>query len=479
MPQCVGLCTEKSMPGLVKRNMAEYQIFADFGSTFTKLVAFDMEKEELAARVQAPSSVDTDIMIGLREAFDKLSAEIPVTADDMRRTVACSSAAGGLRMLCIGLVPDYTTKAGRLAALGAGAKVVGEYSFELTGFERQEILKTAPDIILLTGGTDRGNSKVILHNAKVLASMTEFGGYIVVAGNAAVTDEIREIFGADNPKVYYTENVMPKLGQLNLVPVNRAIREIFIRHITEAKGLSAANQALAGVVMPTPSAVFEAAKLLSLGVPGKSYGLGELLLVDVGGATTDVYSICDGRPKQDGVELCGMEEPFAKRTVEGDLGLFHNLENLAAFAEEEHITIRGELREAVDELLSTHSVPSEQRTVENQLAFSRLAVNVAVNRHAGTCITEMTPHGISFRQYGKDLSQVGTVIGAGGPVCFSSDPGYVLQGALASPEHPQILKPKAPKLMMDSRYILFAIGLLSRTQPEAALRIAKKYLVIL
>ena len=456
--------------------MSKYRIFADFGSTFTKLVAFDMEKEELAARVQAPSSVDTDIMIGLREAFQKLSELISVTGDDIGDTVACSSAAGGLRMLCIGLVPDYTTEAGRLAALGAGAKVIGEYSFELTGFETKEILELAPDIILLTGGTDRGNSKVIIHNARMLAAMEDYHGYIVVAGNCDATDEIREIFGADNPKVYYTENVMPKLGKLNLAPVNRAIREIFIRHITEAKGLSAADRMLSGIVMPTPSAVFEAAKLIAFGVPGSAYGFGDLLLVDVGGATTDVYSICDGKPTQDGVEMIGMEEPYAKRTVEGDLGLFHNLETLSAFAEEEHVAIQGDLQTVVEQLRASRSVPTESADAENQLQFSRLAVSLAVNRHAGTCVTEMTPHGISFRQYGKDLSDVETVIGAGGPICFSPDPGFVLEGAVADAAHPQILKPKEPKLLMDSKYILFAIGLLSQTEPEAAFRIVKKYL---
>ena len=112
--------------------MSNIRIFIDFGSTFTKAVAFDLDKEELLARVQVPSTVDTDISVGLREAFDKLSETAPIDDDDVKRTLACSSAAGGLRMICIGLVPEYTTEAGRLAALGAGAKIVGTFSYEMT-----------------------------------------------------------------------------------------------------------------------------------------------------------------------------------------------------------------------------------------------------------------------------------------------------------------------------------------------------------
>ena len=119
--------------------MRSIRIFVDFGSTFTKVAAFDMDKEELIARVQSPSTVDTDIMIGLRAALDALSEVVVFSNEDVKNAVACSSAAGGLRMVCIGLVPEYTTEAGRLAALGAGAKVIGTYSYELSKTEAREI----------------------------------------------------------------------------------------------------------------------------------------------------------------------------------------------------------------------------------------------------------------------------------------------------------------------------------------------------
>jgi uncharacterized protein (TIGR01319 family) len=159
------------------------RLFVDFGSTFTKLVAFDIEAEELLARVQVPSTVDRDVTVGLEEAFSLLSETLSIGEAERRQTVACSSAAGGLRVVCVGLVPEYTTEAGRRAALGAGAKIVGSYSFELSKAELREIEDIAPDIVLLTGGTDGGNKKVITHNAAMLARSGRGVTHVIVAGN--------------------------------------------------------------------------------------------------------------------------------------------------------------------------------------------------------------------------------------------------------------------------------------------------------
>jgi uncharacterized protein (TIGR01319 family) len=458
--------------------MSNYRVFIDFGSTFTKAVAFDIEKEELAARVQVPSTVDTDISVGLREAFDKLAETISMDESDIKRTVACSSAAGGLRMICIGLVPEYTTEAGRLAALGAGAKIVGTYSYEMSRDEQEEIAGIAPDIVLLTGGTDGGNKKTIIHNAKVLAELQNGVKNIIVAGNKSARNEIEDIFKGSHKNVIFTKNVMPEFGKLNLDPVNEKIRELFISRITDAKGISQVREMIGEVVMPTPSAVLEAAKLIADGAWGEP-GLGELLLVDVGGATTDVYSIAKGVPTKEGTSMAGLPEPYAKRTVEGDLGLFHNLDTLSDIAEQVHMMYdedKAEFEGKVKKLKEVLSVPAGAEQTACQLMLSQLAVKTAVDRHVGTVELVVTHNGEFWVQRGKDLTQVKTVIGAGGPVAFSSDPRHVLEGAVFSPSAPNILKPMAPKFMIDSKYILFAIGLLAQSDQVKALRIIKKYL---
>lgn len=450
------------------------RIFVDFGSTFTKAVAFDMESETLLARAQAPSTVDTDVTIGLQEAMDKLSDMVSVEGTHIKKAMACSSAAGGLRMICIGLVPEYTTEAGRMAALGAGAKIIGTYSYELSASEVKDIEGAAPDIVLLTGGTDGGNKRTIIHNARCL-SRTRQVKNIIVAGNKSARDEIGQILSGSHKNIIFTKNVMPEFGMLELEPVNEKIRELFINRITEAKGISRVRDMIGQVLMPTPSAVLEATKLLADGTEDEP-GLGELLLVDVGGATTDVYSIAKGAPTKEGVTMAGLPEPYAKRTVEGDLGLFHNLDTLAEMAESEN---RGEKEHmaGIEELKRLLSIPEGEKLTKYQLLLSRLAVRTACDRHSGSTRLVITHNGEFWVQRGKDLTQVKNIIGAGGPLAFSSDARYVLEGAAFRKEEPNILKPKTPVYYLDSKYILFAIGLLSRTEPEKALRIIKKYLI--
>ena len=454
--------------------MSEKRVFIDFGSTFTKVVAFDLDSETLLGRVQAPSTVDTDVNLGLDRALRALRETVAVDEGDIRNALACSSAAGGLRMACIGLVPEYTTEAGRLAALGAGAKVVGSFSYEMTKGELRELEALTPDIVLLTGGTDGGNRRTILHNGEVLASSQVIRN-IIVAGNKSAGDELRDIFALSGQNVVFTTNVMPEFGRLDIEPVNRVIREMFIGRITEAKGVDRARERIGDVVMPTPSAVLGAAKVLADGTYEEA-GLGPLMVIDVGGATTDVYSVAEGVPRKAGVGYAGLPEPYAKRSVEGDLGLFHNLDTLVELAAQEHLDFQeGEDRETVLRgLREVLGVPSGDRQTQDQLLLSRLAVRTAVDRHVGRLEMRLTMNGETWIQRGKDLTELRTVLGAGGPLAFSVDPLFVLRGA-AGAEDPSILKPREPKFLLDGRYILFAVGLLNLTEPEKALRIFKKY----
>ena len=136
-------------------------LLIDFGSTYTKLTAVDLEREEIIGTASAYTTVQTDINDGLRAGLARLEAQTgPLQYD---ACYACSSAAGGLRMVTSGLVPELTGEAAKLATLGAGAKTVGVYAFQLTEDDLAEIRELAPDIFLLVGGTDGGNTECILH----------------------------------------------------------------------------------------------------------------------------------------------------------------------------------------------------------------------------------------------------------------------------------------------------------------------------
>ena len=143
----------------------EYGLFIDFGSTFTKVVLMDLDNLLVVGRTQRPSTVDTDITIALNAALEDirnlLGREVPY-----RYKLATSSAAGGLKMAAIGLVPELTVEAAKRAALGAGAKIIGVYAYRLTRKELEEIERTSLDLILLAGGTDGGETETIISNAK-------------------------------------------------------------------------------------------------------------------------------------------------------------------------------------------------------------------------------------------------------------------------------------------------------------------------
>ena len=149
--------------------MMKAVLLIDFGSTYTKLTAVDLDSETILATSQSYTTVETDINDGLMNGLKLLEQNAGELA--FADTFACSSAAGGLKMMVSGLVPELTSEAAKLASLGAGAKVAKVYSFELTDEDIDEIRKAEPDIFLLVGGTDGGNSECILHNAGMLAKL--------------------------------------------------------------------------------------------------------------------------------------------------------------------------------------------------------------------------------------------------------------------------------------------------------------------
>lgn len=452
-------------------------LLIDFGSTYTKLRAVDVEARRIIGSGQGPSSVATDITLGMRAALADLARRAgPLPRFTYR--LASSSAAGGLRMVTVGLVRELTAEAARRAALGAGAKLVGTFAYRLTIADLERIATLAPDILLLAGGTDGGNAEVVLHNAAALAA-SPIACPIVYAGNRAALDEARRrLRGKD---VLFTENVMPELNELNIEPARAAIRQVFIERIVHAKGIDRAAAEFDSVLMPTPAAVLEGARLLADGVPGTA-GLGALLVVDPGGATTDVHSVASSEPAP-GVIPQGLPEPRVKRTVEGDLGMRHSASGVAEAAGLAALAADAGLEAAqAQRLIETVSreaerLPHGKDEIALDQALARAAVAVAVRRHCGSIETVHTPTGPVCVQHGKDLRRVQAVIGTGGALAASPDPAAILERALADPNEPSILRPVAPRLMLDPHYVLYACGLLQSVEPQAALELALAHVV--
>jgi len=455
--------------------MGNIQLLVDFGSTLTKVVAIDLKEEVIISRAQVPSTVDEDITVGLRNAIRKVRADVDLSSSEEGETLACSSAAGGLRMVAIGFVPDLTCEAANRAALNAGAKVIGCYSNEITQQEMAEIEEMLPDIILLAGGTDGGNRKVILHNASALANSRSLKAHIVVAGNKAAQDEAKAILAGMGKEVSLTKNVMPQIGTLDIDPCREVIRETFIRNIIQAKGIAKARTIVKDIIMPTPVAVLTAAQLLAEGYHEEK-GWGELIVVDVGGATTDVHSIATGAPTKGGVVLTGLPEPYVKRTVEGDLGVRHNIHTLVEQAQKRGLLAGEDHEDIVAKFTRIEKLPENEEEVAFDEALAAAALHIATERHSGRIELVYGPTGEIPVQRGKDLTQVGTVIGTGGPVIFSRAPKRILEHALFDDSKAFSLRPKQAQFYVDNKYIMYAVGLLAKTNPNKAMSIAKKYI---
>ncbi len=448
-------------------------LLIDFGSTYTKLRAVDVDARRLLGSGQGPSTVTTDIMIGMRASLDDLERRVG-TLPRFAYRLASSSAAGGLRMVTVGLVRELTAEAARRAALGAGAKLVGTFAYRLTRDDLARIVALAPDILLLAGGTDGGNRDVILHNAHAIGR-SALACPIVLAGNrSAADDALAALAGKD---VIAAANVMPELNVLDIEPARAAIRDVFIERIVHAKGIDRAQAEFDRVLMPTPAAVLDAAQLIADGCDGVA-GLGPLLVVDPGGATTDVHSVAAGEPSAPGVIVQGLPEPRVKRTVEGDLGMRQNaativddtgIDSIAADARMDAGRVRAliaSLAADVERLPQT----ADERSLDQALA--RAAVRSAVSRHCGRVDTVYTVNGPIAVQHGKDLSTVAAVIGTGGALVHAAPARAVLETALADAADPHSLRPKAPKLLLDRHYLLYACGLLASVDPQAALELA-------
>ena len=452
-------------------------LLIDFGSTYTKLTAVDVESETLLGTAASYTTVSTDINEGLHNALALLEEKTGKL--EYADCYACSSAAGGLRMITSGLVPELTGEAAKLASLGAGAKVIGVYAFQLTEDDIADIAREKPDILLLVGGTDGGNTANILHNARMLSTLEpEFP--VVIAGNRTAARECERIL--EKFETHICPNVMPKFGQLQIEATQQKIREIFLNRIIHAKGLSKASELLSDIMMPTPAAVLQALDLLAQGCKGED-GIGELIAVDVGGATSDVYSITDGMPEGMNTVYKGLPEPYSKRTVEGDIGMRYSITGVADAAGYEALAaIAGLTPERTEELvtyLSEHTdvVPGDDPELKAvDFAVACMAVREAVARHAGTMEETYTLMGKTYVQTGKNLTRVKSIVVTGGSLIHSEAPEKIAAYSLYDPGQPQSLRPLSADVLVDKTYILAAMGLLSPYYPQAALRIMKKEL---
>jgi uncharacterized protein (TIGR01319 family) len=433
-------------------------VCVDVGSTFTKAALVELGSGELLGSTSHRTTIDTDVMDG----YDACRAELGVDFDVP--ALACSSAGGGLRLAVVGYERAVTAEAGFRVGLSAGARVVHVASGQITTGGIAGLAAARPDVVLLVGGTDGGNAEVLLHNARRLAS-SRLRVPVVAAGNADASDEVVEILQGRGRTVLATLNVLPEIGRLQPRPAREAIREVFIRHVIGGKKLSRRADFPAMVRAATPDAVLAGVELLADGATDVA-GAGDVLVVDVGGATTDVYSVVTPQGEDAVLRKAVVEVLWRSRTVEGDLGLRWNAGGIVDAAIGERLLDAGEeqrLRPAAEVRVADPSyLPTSEDGREVDARLGELAVTVALRRHG---------------RGGKDLREVKLVVGSGGVLRHGS--GALRQRVLA-PATSDLAGgwplPVAARTVVDGSYVLAAAGLLSADHPEAAARLLQRHL---
>ena len=452
---------------------------ADFGSTYTKVRLVDGGEGRLLARAEAPTSIGTDLMEGYAAALEAARASGGVAEPEIE--IAASSAGGGLRVAAVGLVEDLTAAAARQAALNAGARVGTVVAGTLDDEQLDELRVTRPEIVLFAGGTDGGQAELVLENARRLASR-RIGGNAVVACNVEVAEEAAQLLRAAGTVTTVAANVMPELGRLEIEPARKAILRVFLEHVIGGKGLSASREFEQMVKMPTPEAVLEATRLLSRGTPSQA-GVGDVAVIDIGGATTDVHSDRTVDAVTPGVEDPLLPPPATLRTVEGDLGLRAGAAGAVVvdrrWIEDEGGGGEGAIRQAV--LIRTKN-PAWIPEGEQAARFDRLlgvsCATHALTRHCGTMLLSRGEGAVpTLVRSGPDLREVTQVWGTGGVFAHRDDGHRILEQALAR-KPPRSLTPRAPRIRIDGSYIFAAAGLLTAHDPEVAMRLLRTELQV-
>jgi uncharacterized protein (TIGR01319 family) len=443
-------------------------LVAEIGSTTTVLNAFDHLSDEepvFLGQGQARTTVEEgDVSLGLELALGSLKENLGVAELSWGHMLASSSAAGGLRMTVHGLVYDMTVRAAKEACLGSGGVIKQVTAGKLRPAEVEKIRRIRPNIIFVAGGTDYGEWETALHNAEVLMQACP-DLPMIYAGNISNQDEIRSLAEQYGVEVYITENVYPALDELNIEPARRLIHEVFQKHIVHSPGMERIRDLVDGPILPTPGAVMEAAILLY-------EDLGDLLVMDIGGATTDIHSVTEGNPNN--IEYLLNAEPTAKRTVEGDLGVFVNRFHIyEQFSEAEKFTYRKQIEAGLEKL---PKIPETEEDLELATLLARKAAEVALSRHVGNWTEVFTISGMQRFIKGKDLSLIKYAIGTGGALTRLPQGGQILKDLFVSPPAKYLLPSETPQVLLDQDYIMASLGVLAKTQPQAALRLLKQSL---
>lgn len=444
-------------------------LVAEIGSTTTVVNAFHRLDDKMPiflGQGQAPTSVlQGDVCVGLQGAVDDLCRRQGWSDIQYDAMLATSSAAGGLRMTVHGLVYDMTVRAAREAALGAGANLHQVTAGIMQEEDLEDLQDLNPNLILIAGGTDYGERRTALENAKLIRELN-LNVPVIYAGNVQNQARIQKLFADAPAELYVVENVYPRLDDLNIEPARRVIHDVFEKHIIHAPGMERVRTMVNGSIIPTPGAVMECAKLLYEQV-------GDLVVLDVGGATTDIHSVTEGSEEIASIQLS--PEPMAKRTVEGDLGVFVNARSMAK--QIGMYNLEKEIGQDPTPIFENYKpIPDTPEQFKLTEALAWHAASDALERHCGRFRHTYGSNGRQTFADGKDLTNVKYLVATGGALTRLPGRKAIMERLCHLNDGGKLLFPKAQnlKLLEDKNYYMASLGVLSRYHKEAAIALLKQ-----
>ena len=443
-------------------------LVAEIGSTTTIVNAFSVHnKIAFLGRGVANTTVDTDVNEGLELAIDNLKNNLDIDTLEYQEMFASSSAAGGLRVSVHGLVYEMTVRASKEAALNAGANIHFVTAGKLRGSDLSKIQSLSPNMIIIAGGTDYGERDTALYNAEKLLTL-DLNVPIIYAGNIENRDDVIELFenAGKTHLLKIVDNVYPRVDQLNILPLRKLIYETFEEHIIHAKGMSHIRDMITGSIMPTPGSVMESSMLLR-------EEIGNLITIDVGGATTDIHSIANA---SDEFALYMEGEPLSKRTVEGDLGVFVNHKNVLKTMDQQALKSKLNLSDdTYQKLIDNYTyIPKTEDQYALVYELTKHCVEKALNRHVGDMRKVYTSSGQKIIPEGKDLTQVLHIVLTGGALIHLEATENIIINYIK--KHPDKLLPNSVTIHKDTNYVMASLGVLSLKYKEAALSLLKQSL---
>ena len=469
-------------------------IATDCGSTTTKAILIEKKGSEYRQtfRGEAPTTVEApfeDVTRGVLNSFAELEelsgrkildgeALITPAKDNVGVDIyiSTSSAGGGLQMMVAGAVKTMTAQSAQKAALGAGAivmDVIASNDRRLPHEKIERIRQLRPDMILLSGGTDGGTVTHVVELAEYIAAAnprprlgTTFQLPVIYAGNKEARDKIKDTL-EKKTALRITENLRPVLERENLNPARQEIQTLFLEHVmAHAPGYKKLMSWTGAPIMPTPGAVgviMQAiAKKENINVVG----------VDIGGATTDVFSVFDG---------------IFNRTVSANYGMSYSISNVVAETGIENIMKwlpfdidEADIRNRVkNKMIRPTTIPQLLEDLKVEHAIAREALRLSFEQHKSLAVglkgvQKESDISETFEQIAKeetliDMNRLNLVVGSGGVLSHAPRRSQAMMMMLDT------FQPQGITMIaVDSIFMMPHLGVLSTINEQAATEVFEK-----